>query len=394
MAGNSLYLCKHPDLMTDAELVAELSGKPDSVVMRSLLFAEIEAVRAGAEREERTMRNLWYDIVKPALSRAGLLNLKTAGGKGDPIPWDRKLSVYLAELVRGGETSYEELQIIDGSRQRQAAVAIMSTVAEVQLVGPHFPWVILFTEKDTIWRQVEAVAQLYGVSAISGGGQPSNACTENTVRAIVRSEAFRRAHPERMVILSLTDYDPSGYSIAESQVVQVQEAIDSLDPGERGALRGVEAIRLGLLPEQVEAAVRQMKAYEPKDKGLDEWYSETGGVDGQRLGLELDALPLSRLRAMFAEGIEQYVDMGKRRADLREAFVDLVIYQTLQPETDGRVNAMRRTVKGNGLWAAIGASPIPDNLFRRAAVGGYNAIDPIEFGLFIGYREALAEALG
>ena len=41
---------------------------------------------------------------------------------------------------------------------------------------------ILFTEKDTIWPEVENLASLYGVSAISGGGQPAAACTADVVR--------------------------------------------------------------------------------------------------------------------------------------------------------------------------------------------------------------------
>ena len=49
-----------------------------------------------------------------------------------------------------------------------------------------------FTEKDTIWEEVAAVASLYGVSAISGGGFPSCACTENMVKAISRSKACHR----------------------------------------------------------------------------------------------------------------------------------------------------------------------------------------------------------
>ena len=61
----------------------------------------------------------------------------------------------------------------------------------MQLVGGHYPWLILFTEKDTIWGELESLASLYGVSAISGGGQPSAACTADIVRLILASEAYR-----------------------------------------------------------------------------------------------------------------------------------------------------------------------------------------------------------
>lgn len=380
-----------PDQMTDAELRATLRNRDDAVVIRTLLLAEVEAIRAGAERELRTMRSMWYDAIKPVLSRAGLLNQKTK--HGNPIEWDAKLSDYLADLVRMGLTSYEELYIVDGSRQRQAATAITRTITEVQLVGAHFPWVILFTEKDAIYPQVEALAQLYGVSAISGGGQPSHACTENTVRAIVRSEAFRREQPEAIVILALTDYDPAGYSIAESQFAQVEDAVNNLSDAERGRLQNVFTVRLGLEPEQLTPEARKIKSYEPKPKGLDDWYQKTGGVDGQRLGLESDALPLSRLRAMFAEGIEQHIDLSKRFYDLRDGFVDLVIYEMLLPGIEAKRAAMRAAMVDSGRMQAIEDHLLPADLFRRAAVAGYNAIDPTEHRLFDGQREAMETEL-
>ena len=71
----------YPLDMTDGQLRAALGGLPDSELMRSLIMAEVAAIRGGAERETRTMRGLWYDFVKPVLSRAGRLGDKTKGGK-------------------------------------------------------------------------------------------------------------------------------------------------------------------------------------------------------------------------------------------------------------------------------------------------------------------------
>ena len=71
----------YPLDMTDGQLRAALGGLPDSELMRSLIMAEVAAIRGGAERETRTMRGLWYDFVKPVLSRAGRLGDKTRGGQ-------------------------------------------------------------------------------------------------------------------------------------------------------------------------------------------------------------------------------------------------------------------------------------------------------------------------
>jgi len=383
----SIEFSEYPLDLSDTVLREVLAGQPDSVLMRSLLIAEVEAMRAGTERERRTMRYIWYDYIKPVLSRAGLLDKQTKNGK--EVDWPGKLSKYLAELVRSGFTTYQELKIVDGSRQRQVAVNMVHTVADVQLTGAHFPGVILFTEKDTIWGEVVSLARLYGVSAISGGGEPSNACTEDTVRAIVKSPALRQA---RLVVLSLTDYDPFGYMIAEAQAQQVREAAPGL---------AVVHDRLGLRPEQLTPEERQAKAYKPKDIGLSEWYTETGGVDGEPLGLELDALPLSRLRTMFAEGIERYVDLGQRRDDLRKALPELLSWEVLMPQVETMQRAMLAEMQANGGWQAIQDTAIPDDLFRQAAKSGWDTINPTKitidgeplFACESAIRAALSEAL-
>lgn len=383
-------LNKYPLDMTASEQRAALRGLCDSEVTRSLLLAEVEAIRAGRGGERRTMRNLWYDYVKPVLSHAGLLDKKTAGGKD--VPWPDLLSKYLAELVRAGLTTYEELRIVDGSRQRRVAATVADSVVSVQLTGAHFPWVILFTEKDTIWGEIQSLASLYGVSAISGGGQPSNACTENTVRAILASEALRDAQPDRLILLSLTDYDPFGYAIAAAQFEQIREAA----PG-----WVVEHKRLGLLPEQLTPEEREAKSYKPKDQGFAEWYAETGGVDGEPLGLELDALPFSKLRAMFADGIERYVSLGQREDDLRAALLDVLTWDLLRPRFEAMRRAMHQEARSNGAWQAILNTTIPRGLFRAAAVNGWDSINPAEIRIggeplfeCVSYvRTALADAL-
>jgi hypothetical protein len=394
MALKYISLPKHPSEMSDQELRYYLGDEPDRQVMRSLLIAELEAIRGGAKRETRTMRNLWYSLIKPALSRAGILNKTTRGGR--PVPWDRKLSVGIAELVRMSFTTYEELRIVDGSRLRQTATVVAHTVADVDLVGDHFPWVILFTEKDTMWGAVQSIAWLYGVSAISGGGEPSNACTENTIRAIARSETCQKAQPESIILLALTDYDPYGYKIANAQYNQIVEAVSGLD--DQGKLRLVQNFRIGLEPEQLTPEQRQANAYEPKDTGLAEWYELTDGVDGKPLGLELDALPLSTLRDMFAVAIERHIDLGKRCDDLKTAYLDLIACELLLPDFNDKRRKLQEAIRQDGLGKQISETRIPGDLFRRAARAGWSDINPLDgydpFGCADEIRETMREAMG
>lgn len=351
----------NPLALPDAELRAVFGPLCNADLLRTLVLSEAHDIRAGAERETRTLRGLWYALVKPVLSRSGRLNDKTASGHD--VDWDGLLSRYLAEQVRAGATSYAELRIIDDSRQRRPAAEAGLAVAEVQLVGAHYPWVILFTEKDTIWRQIESLATLYGVSAISGGGQPAATCTADVVRRI--REVY---DGEVLILLSLTDYDPAGYIIAEAQATQLREAARGYE---------VHHERIGLTPDQLTAEECAANAYTPKGAGLREWYAQTGGVDGRPLGLELDALPLSRLRGMFAEAIEAHVDLTPRHDDLRLALVELLAWEVLRPEVEQRLAALVALVQHNGLGERIASTEIPAQLFVGAARAGWSTIDPV-----------------
>lgn len=383
-----ISLPQHPSGMSDDELMAYLADEADSVIIRSLLMAEVEDIRSGAYRERRTMRNLWYRLVKPALSRAGILNKLTTNGR--PVTWDAKLSRYLAELVRLGVTSYEELSIVDGSRLRRVAAPVSTTLMEACLVGAHYPWVILFSEKDTIFEDMRAVAALYGVSCISGSGQPSYACTEHSLRAIVRSDAFQREKPEDIILLSLTDFDPAGFYISDAQHQQILEVTNALPPEDRGDLQMVRYRRIGLTPDQLTEDEVAANAYEPKDKGLRKWLEETGGINGEPLGLELDALPLSRLRRMFADGIERYVDLGARRHDLQIAYIDLLSFELLRPIFDEQRQRLLDAVQGSDIWATMSGLSHPEDMFRNAAEQGLPYIDPTRHtDLFNDYTEAV-----
>ena len=92
------------------------------------------------------------------------------------------------------------------------------------------------------------------------------------------------------------------------------------------------------------------------------------------MGLELDALPLSRLRGMFAEAIERVVDLDRRREDLRAALLDLIACELLRPDFDAKRRVLQETVKSNGLWDTIAETSIPDSVFTAAAVAGMDSI--------------------
>jgi len=369
MAKNFAQVQNSIDEMTTEDIKTWLGALPDSEVMRSILMAEVNAIRKGAQREQRTLRGLWYDTVKITLSRAGILNKKTKGGKD--MDWACMLSRYMTEMVRDGLTTYEELSIIDGSRQRQPAQNLVTKFVNVQMVGAHYPYIILFIEKDTAWPIVRDIAYLYGVSAISGGGQPAFSCTADIINKILDTDIALSLGDNGEVLpitlLSITDYDPTGYIIANAQATQIEEILGY----------GITHIRLGVVPSQLTPEEREIKSYELKDSDTGgNWFDLTGGVNGQPLGVELDALGVSRIRNLYTKAIEQHIKIDYRIDDLHEAFIDLIACEMLIPEFEKKRAKMIELVKQNGCWEAITKTKIPDNLFMQAAIDGDKWISP------------------
>ena len=251
--------------------------------MRSLLLWEIDRVRDASARgvtvEVRTLRGLWYELIKPALARLGRL---------EECNWAAKLSDYLVELVERGHTSYEELRIIDGSRLRHGPGERIAVLDSVPVVRVHHPHIILFTEKDTIYGVLDGLSTMYGISVVSGSGQPSYAASENLLREIVEHPNF--VPGSQIQLLALTDFDPAGYFIAQAQWRQLCKVAEVFAPARK--VNGVAFTRLGLKPDQLTAEELAKNAYPPSDKGLELWMLQTGGIDGEPLGLELDAHPL------------------------------------------------------------------------------------------------------
>lgn len=365
-------------------------GATWSQVMRSILMYEINRVQSLRDRgesiEPRTLRSLWYTLVKPALDKWGALDpmfynegrVKNVKDLYKIPDWDKLMSKYLAELVRLGVTTYEELGIIDGSRQREAPHGTVIRVNDVDIIGVHYPNVLLFTEKDTIYPIIENIASIYGVGVLSGSGKPSFAATENLINKMTRHSKFRPG--DNIYVLTLTDYDPSGYIISDSQVQQITEVVAANpDVGE------VVYQRLGIVPEQLSATELRQNVYTPARSGLEKWFEETGGVNGEPLGIELDALPVSRIREMFVDGIEQVIPSeAPYHQDLAEAFVDLLIWEALEDRIKELREKLFEQVDGE---AIVGRLRCPSDTLAKFARLGANYINPVQYDSYV-FNEA------
>jgi hypothetical protein len=370
--------------MTRGEARYYLDNQSWSFIIRSLLMYEIDRVRYSEDRiEPRTLRSLWYTLIKPALEKLGALEesyytMARSRKKNDvgKIPdWSAKLSKYLVELVDNGITSYEELRVIDESRPRRPPQGNGMTVHTVDLIDSYNPNIVLFTEKDTIYNVVRNIGSVYGISAISGSGEPSYAATENLIKRIVRHENFLSGN--NIYLLSLTDYDPAGYTISETIHHQMEKVASTLN----GNVSSVIHSRLGLEPEQLTPSELEKNTYTPKSQGLQKWFKLTNGVNGRPLGIELDALPISRLRQMFVDGIQSIIsNEDKYHGDLAAALVETLIWEALDPQITKMRDSLREKINATTIIKNLSC---PDGTLALFATNGFDHVDPLEYDKYV-----------
>ncbi|MFA7468120.1 MAG: hypothetical protein WCY82_07635 [Desulfotomaculaceae bacterium] len=306
--------------MTREELRATFpQGTPNSYLMRSIIMNERDY---SPVTYERTLRSMWYQVVKPTLDKLGLLSEKDQTEEA-LTRWDAELSRYTAELVRKGLLTYKDLYIVDQSRQRSNPSNVFGVV-DLQTYGYQvgvsaYPNIIISTEKDTVYNILSDLAALFGCSCISGKGQNSLGAMEDLLRGMGRCY-------ENIFILTLTDYDPNGYYIADTFKNQVEDLRKAM-----GIKSVVHIERIGITPDQLSREEVEANKYTPKPANLEKWFKVTGGINGEPKGLELDALTPERIREIFVTSLKKYIDQGVYERIIKSAYIRKVALESIRP---------------------------------------------------------------
>jgi len=365
-----MSLPRYAHHMSGPELLEFLGGKDKTVILRSLIFSELEQCKRSPLNGWRTLRGFWYALVKPCLSRMG--GFETS----DPETWNDDLSDALAGMVKLSTLKYVDLGIVDRSRPRQLAQTYtLPIMAPLEVLTPA-PAFILFVEKAALYAEIEGLADYFGVSSLCGGGSPSLAACEDLTRSIGASPAYSQGTP--LTLLTLTDYDPAGYKIA----ADVHKQFEFMARRHLGVT--VRSLRLGVEPRHLEPEDLKRNAYTPSKKGLEAWFNETDGVNGQRLGLELDALPLERLRELFVNGLDAAgFPFGRMIADLERTAAKQLAWVELEAERQDLERKAEILAQGFAAnWHNIAERTLTPQDLKRWAVGGQNVLYPLEHGIF------------
>ena len=281
-----------------------------SVLMRIIIMSEKDH---GTVTYERSLRSFWYSAVKPTLDKLGLLE-DTDQTEENLTKWDAVLSRYVADLLRRGYLTYSELNIVDNSRQRANPHETYSipdiTTYGYQVTSAPYSNIIIATEKDTVYNIIKDIANLFGCICISSKGQNSLGAMESLIKGMNKHKQ------EEITILTMTDYDPAGYYIANALKKQARDISNAL-----GYNPYIHIERIGIKPEQLDYETVQANKYTPKKANLEKWFTQTQGIYGEKKGLELDALEPKQIRKIFVDRIMTYIDTNKYIKFVKESYI-------------------------------------------------------------------------
>lgn len=297
------------------EIKKELGGLKKSELMRSIILNEKQYCTCTYERSQR---NFWYSVVKPTLDKLGEL---TADDDTEEslTGWDKVLSKYLTELVKEGKLTYKDIMICDESRNYN--------VPDSYTFSPYRN-VIVACEKDTIFQIVKDISLLLGCSCISSKGICGFGAMETLLRKI-RNNSENSVR--ELIFLIMSDYDPTGYTIANTFTAQAEIMAKQL-----GMNIKIISKRIGITPDQLSESEVKNNMYTPKKKGMDSWMEETGGINGLSKGLELDALTPERIREIFADELQNYIDNGAYIEDCKNSY----LYSAIRSEVDKYIDSI------------------------------------------------------
>ncbi|MHA2023804.1 MAG: hypothetical protein ACTSWQ_09105 [Candidatus Thorarchaeota archaeon] len=257
-----------------------------TALIREIVLAELERCRThGRPDEDRTLRNFWYSHIKSVLMRAEGLGAERENWGGQA---SQQLSAVMSDLVLRGIMKYSDIGIVDESRK----------VQRINSFELHpYDDVIVFVEKDTLFKPLQNVCNLYNVPFVSGAGYTATAAIEGVIEAL---SSFNQGQDHKYTVLVISDYDSYGFQIAN-------------DFQSRSLKLGLNCRveRIGVDPSHFDPAKMQTDMYPVSQKtAKDKQWARVFGIQG-KYGLELDALveadgSMQKLRDLLVDALETW----------------------------------------------------------------------------------------
>lgn len=304
---------------------ATTDGIQIGLFFRNVIWQLYERIQAGDlpefYKKHGMIRGMWYHIKTP-LSRYKQL-------RGDRY---NTMLAELAELVRAGLVTYKDFNFRDKDKDNHR-------------IGRENTNIILMAEKDGLITMMEDFHELYGVTVITLGGDPS-LMTNNFLVTDMRDAGIDLT--QEFTCLGITDFDPDGEETARVFVrhlrdsgirrfrmfTQYGEKRDHLD------LIVPSALPPDVDPRDLKFRLKPSVIREKSAK----WVALTGGIpklsprEVLQYGIESDEFHHEWIVRIVDEAIAPHLHVGqevvKRRAvikQLEKSMKDFLLYKVLHP---------------------------------------------------------------
>lgn len=302
IAGRDLQAILKEEILEYARLPnGDVSNQ---AIIRLSIFYELNRCKNNysyfRQVEARSLRALWYAVVKPFLSR-----VEEAEAVNQP-KWSRyrtqTLSAIMSDMVLSGFTRYGDFKIEDRSRPHQRPGAWN------KLEVGRFDEVVIFIEKDAAYAYIEKLADLLGFTVECGKGQQATAAIEGLIEYLESEKSY--------LVFCLTDWDYYGHLI-----------MSSLD--ERAKALGIDAefLRVGVNIEQVPEDRRDVAKFRlPLESKQELDWAAQYAIDGM-FGLEIEALTPKEIRGSIADAVYEQCDPEALYEFLKERALENVAGQ-------------------------------------------------------------------
>lgn len=277
------------------EEVRDFTKGQDVANVRLAVFYELWRCRNDysyfRQVETRSIRDLWYSLIKPFLSRV------EDPERVNQAKWGRyrsqTQSAVMSEMVLAGLCKYSDFKIEDRSRPKSRPYEW-----DKLKVG-RFDEVVLFIEKDASFPKIEKLANLLGFAVECGKGQQATAAIEGLIEYLTDGKSY--------LVFCLTDFDYYGHLIMTSLT-------------ERAGALGLDAqfMRVGVEIEQVPEARRDVARFllPLSSKPEEEWAAQYA-IEG-KYGLEIESLTPQELRGIIADAVYENCDTEALYTFLKE----------------------------------------------------------------------------
>ncbi len=245
--------------------------------------------------ENRGCREVWYNPVKPILS-------KVEQNRLEAHKYMALFESILSEMVKDGVLTYADLGVNDFRTLKE-------TFNQMQTKAQCWSNILLFIEKDGAFVHLTPLKELFNINIISGGGWSNTAGIERLLRAL------KEKGITRVVVFTLTDYDPFGFAI-DHEFVNKCETL---------GLEVIEHHRIGIGIEHATPEILDVQKY-PIKRGKklsvegvcfdsNKWLADYG-IDG-KYGLEIEAVSAQPnghqfLREIVAQELLKYLNEADR----------------------------------------------------------------------------------